>query len=383
MASIRAPLAVQRLPFPVGGKKIRLVMEKALCWRSDAKRGSFCIFCCACGLCRLKMDKSEPSVLEASVGERARLPCTVEASPALTIEWQKDGQPLSSPRWAPRWLHHTKRQVLMEESLLLALPSLSPSWENRAAGCEARAVLPHAGHLPLFGQTVLLDCPHLTYRSKSEHWTLKRTAVIKGLQVSQSWNLFIYKMSRKRTHSKQICQKPAGLWARTEVHGVTAVNFHSSRCCSPAAPPTLCSQKPDLAGNFSGVYNTSAGIWGPGVVLPELLLNLCSVLLQNCAQGSASGLMAGVLSWPKRRLRRSLVLFPRYRQQSDGALVISRVSSEDVGLFTCIASNGRDQDQRQVLFRPLGTGWAKACLYTSLCAHEQETGRAGQWGFLI
>ncbi|NXE08013.1 PPN protein, partial [Lophotis ruficrista] len=45
---------------------------------------------------------------------------------------------------------------------------------------------------------------------------------------------------------------------------------------------------------------------------------------------------------------------PRYRQQSDGALVISRVSSEDVGFFTCIASNGRDQDQRQVLFRPLG-----------------------------
>ncbi|NXT64172.1 PPN protein, partial [Chaetops frenatus] len=47
---------------------------------------------------RLKMDKSEPTVVEATVGERVRLPCTVEASPALTIEWQKDGQPLSSPR---------------------------------------------------------------------------------------------------------------------------------------------------------------------------------------------------------------------------------------------------------------------------------------------
>ncbi|XP_074886688.1 papilin [Buteo buteo] len=47
---------------------------------------------------RLRMDKSEPSVLEANVGERVRLPCTVEASPSLTIEWQKDGQPLSSPR---------------------------------------------------------------------------------------------------------------------------------------------------------------------------------------------------------------------------------------------------------------------------------------------
>nr|XP_025951590.1 papilin isoform X11 [Dromaius novaehollandiae] len=47
---------------------------------------------------RLLMDKSEPSVVEANVGERVRLPCTVEASPTLTIEWQKDGQPLSSPR---------------------------------------------------------------------------------------------------------------------------------------------------------------------------------------------------------------------------------------------------------------------------------------------
>ncbi|XP_056350034.1 papilin [Oenanthe melanoleuca] len=47
---------------------------------------------------RLKMDKSEPTVVEANVGERVRLPCTVEASPALTIKWQKDGQPLSSPR---------------------------------------------------------------------------------------------------------------------------------------------------------------------------------------------------------------------------------------------------------------------------------------------
>ncbi|NXC71351.1 PPN protein, partial [Anhinga anhinga] len=47
---------------------------------------------------RLRMDKSEPSVVEANVGERVRLPCAVEASPTLTIEWQKDGQPLSSPR---------------------------------------------------------------------------------------------------------------------------------------------------------------------------------------------------------------------------------------------------------------------------------------------
>ncbi|KFQ57036.1 Papilin, partial [Nestor notabilis] len=47
---------------------------------------------------QLRMVESEPSVVEANIGERVRLPCTLEASPALTIEWQKDGQPLSSPR---------------------------------------------------------------------------------------------------------------------------------------------------------------------------------------------------------------------------------------------------------------------------------------------
>uniref|UniRef100_A0A8C9EQJ0 Papilin n=1 Tax=Pavo cristatus TaxID=9049 RepID=A0A8C9EQJ0_PAVCR len=65
---------------------------------TDTEQGCCWIVCCACQLCRLRMDKSEPSVVEAKVGERVTLPCTVEASPALTIEWQKDGQPLSPPR---------------------------------------------------------------------------------------------------------------------------------------------------------------------------------------------------------------------------------------------------------------------------------------------
>uniref|UniRef100_A0A7M4FQK1 Papilin n=1 Tax=Crocodylus porosus TaxID=8502 RepID=A0A7M4FQK1_CROPO len=46
----------------------------------------------------LIMAEEEPSVVDANIGERVRLPCRVEASPALTIQWQKDGQPLSSSR---------------------------------------------------------------------------------------------------------------------------------------------------------------------------------------------------------------------------------------------------------------------------------------------
>uniref|UniRef100_A0A8C9ERY1 Papilin n=1 Tax=Pavo cristatus TaxID=9049 RepID=A0A8C9ERY1_PAVCR len=67
-----------------------------------------------------------------------------------------------------------------------------------------------------------------------------------------------------------------------------------------------------------------------------------------------------------------LVSSERHRQQSDGALVISRVSSEDAGFFTCIASNGRDQDQRQVLLRPLG-GLRITGLLPSIKVSEGET----------
>lgn len=49
-------------------------------------------------LCRLKMYKNEPSIVDASIGEQVRLPCRVESSPSLTIEWQKDGHPISSAR---------------------------------------------------------------------------------------------------------------------------------------------------------------------------------------------------------------------------------------------------------------------------------------------
>uniref|UniRef100_A0A669PM78 Papilin n=1 Tax=Phasianus colchicus TaxID=9054 RepID=A0A669PM78_PHACC len=70
--------------------------------------------------------------------------------------------------------------------------------------------------------------------------------------------------------------------------------------------------------------------------------------------GNSSSTYIIYLLLPLLQKRGFVVLSIRHRQQSDGALVISRVSSEDAGFFTCIASNGRDQDQRQVLLRPLG-----------------------------
>lgn len=153
----------------------------------------------------------------------------------------------------------------------------------------------------------------------------------------------------------------------------SATNFHSYWCCSPLTLlPDICSSSKF----FQSLQHQCWDLRTKGCITTPAafeLLNLCSVVLQSCARGLASSLLAGVPSCPKHRLGDILGLLPRHRQQSDGALVISRVSSEDIGFFTCIASNGRDRDQRQVLLRPLGTGWVEA--HT---AHVHRSGKQGR-----
>lgn len=51
-----------------------------------------------CLFCRLRLDQSQPGVVDAHPGQRIRLTCRTEGFPPPTIEWQRDGQTLSSPR---------------------------------------------------------------------------------------------------------------------------------------------------------------------------------------------------------------------------------------------------------------------------------------------
>lgn len=48
---------------------------------------------------RLRLDRTQPGVVDASPGQRIRLTCHAEDFPAPTIEWQRDGQLVSSPRF--------------------------------------------------------------------------------------------------------------------------------------------------------------------------------------------------------------------------------------------------------------------------------------------
>nr|XP_044629884.1 papilin isoform X7 [Equus asinus] len=47
---------------------------------------------------RLRLDRNQPGVVDAHPGQQIRLICRAEGFPPPAIEWQRDGQPLSSPR---------------------------------------------------------------------------------------------------------------------------------------------------------------------------------------------------------------------------------------------------------------------------------------------
>ncbi|XP_069321199.1 papilin isoform X2 [Eulemur rufifrons] len=47
---------------------------------------------------RLRLDRNQPGVVDASPGQRIQLTCRAEGFPPPAIEWQRDGQPVSSPR---------------------------------------------------------------------------------------------------------------------------------------------------------------------------------------------------------------------------------------------------------------------------------------------
>ncbi|XP_021574040.1 papilin [Carlito syrichta] len=50
---------------------------------------------------RLRLDWTQPGVVDASPGQQIRLPCRAEGFPPPSVEWQRDGRPISSPRHHP------------------------------------------------------------------------------------------------------------------------------------------------------------------------------------------------------------------------------------------------------------------------------------------
>ncbi|MBN3312634.1 PPN protein, partial [Atractosteus spatula] len=206
---------------------------------------------------RLSIDKSGPSSVEGQMGQTVRLPCKVTPhSSGITLEWRKDGQPISTPR---------HRQQADGSLLVGPLSSQDTGW---------------------------LLCVASSDRERD--------------------HLYIYLSVSEDARSAPASQNPSVQQGSGQVSGSRV-----HRLSIDKSGPSSVEGRP-----------------GQTVRLP------CKV-----SPTSAS------VEW--RRNDRPLTS-ARHTQQSDGSLVISRLSSEDSGFYTCTASNGQQRDHRQLQLRVLG-----------------------------
>ncbi|XP_053111490.1 papilin isoform X2 [Hemicordylus capensis] len=222
---------------------------------------------------RVLLDGSEPSAVEAGMGQSIRLLCKAGSTPFARVEWQKDGRPLSSDR-------HTYQS---DSSLVIS--------QLRAEDAGTYTCIISNGRT---------ERRQIQLRIKETH------AVAQGTR---------HQLTHGQTHQHRVL----GTGDSTGQSLVSSVNPHT-------------------------IYRLKMFKTEPSVVdanIGERVRLPCRV--------EASPSLA--IEWQKDG---QPISSPRHRQQSDGALVISRLSTEDAGFFTCIASNGRDQDERRIQIRPKG-----------------------------
>ncbi|MBN3270749.1 PPN protein, partial [Polyodon spathula] len=231
---------------------------------------------------RLNIDKSGPSTVEGRPGKTVRLPCKVSPSPGVTVEWRRDGRPLSSPR-------HLQQP---DGSMLIGpLSARDSGW---------------------------LMCVASNSRERDHRYILLTVAEDLRSPVPP-----------QEDHSIQ--QGGGGFVSGHPIE--TGPESNPSQAMHPAPWPAHHSTH-RLSIDKSGP-STVEGRPGQTVRLP-------------CKVSPSPGV---TVEW--RRDGRPLST-PRHTQQADGSLIISPLSSEDPGHYTCIASNGRERDHRQLQLKVQG-----------------------------
>ncbi|XP_051052278.1 papilin [Phodopus roborovskii] len=229
---------------------------------------------------RVSLAGSQPSLVQAAVGQAVQLFCPGNTSPEFQAGWQKDGQTISSNRY----------QLQSDGSLIIS--PLRPE-DAGDYGCGSH----RPGHEP---QKIQLRV------------TGGDMAVLSEPQQRQ--------FPQTRHPDPGHGPRDSGIRAEAGSQGVV-----SSPHTRPASRLRLDRTQP-------GVVDASPG---------QRIRLTCR----------AEGFPPPTIEWQRDG---QLVSSPRHQLQPDGSLVISRVTVEDGGFYTCVAFNGQDRDQHWVQLRVLG-----------------------------
>ncbi|KAK2496480.1 hypothetical protein MC885_013133 [Smutsia gigantea] len=263
---------------------------------------------------RARLAGVEPALVQAALGQLARLFCPDGASLGPHARWQKDGQPVSSDRCSPTapWL-----SVPCAQRMLAPTAAAAPGQAVtlRRSSFESQASAPH---------------PHPNRLSRAPEWA----SLGQGLQALT----------------------PCFPWPVTG--GDTAVLSaveprHFPQTRDPAQGHT--SRDSSLGGEAGGLGATSSSYPQPTIRL-RLDRNQPGVVDAHPGQRirlvcHAEGFPRPIMEWQRDGQPLSS---GRYQLQPDGSLVISPVAVEDGGFYACVTFSGQDRDQRWVQLRVLG-----------------------------
>ncbi|XP_053459395.1 papilin isoform X3 [Nycticebus coucang] len=240
---------------------------------------------------RISLTSSEPSLVQAALGQLVRLFCPEDTSPEPQTGWQKDGQHISSDRHK---LQSDGSLVISplqaEDAGTYSCGSTRPGWDSQKIQLRIIELTPLTSGLTTGGNTAGL--------SEAELRPFPQTG----------------DPAQGHSHQDSGPGRDAG--------GPGAISS------SHLLPTTRLR----LDRNQAKVVDASPG---------QQIRLTCH----------AEGFPPPVIEWHRDG---QPVSSPRYQLQPDGSLVISQVVADDGGFYTCVAFNGQDRDQRWVQLRVLG-----------------------------
>ncbi|XP_045865199.1 papilin isoform X2 [Meles meles] len=201
---------------------------------------------------RLLLDRNQPGVVDARPGQRVRLTCRAEGFPPPTIEWQRDGQPLSSPR----------HQLQPDGSLVISHVTVEDGGFYACVAFNGQARDQRWVQLRVLGELTIAELPSTMMVPEGD--TARLLCVVTGESVNIRWsrNGLPVRADGRRVHQSpdgtllihNLQAGDEGSYTCSAYRGSQAVSRSTDVRVVPPAPPghpgnlgRECVDQPELA----------------------------------------------------------------------------------------------------------------------------------------
>ncbi|XP_033706790.1 papilin isoform X2 [Tursiops truncatus] len=125
---------------------------------------------------RLRLDRHQPGVVDAHPGQQIRLTCRAEGFPPTSVEWQRDGQPLSSPR----------HQLQSDGSLVISRVAVEDGGFYTCVAVNGQDRDQHWVQLRVLGELTITGLPSMVMVPEGD--TARLLCAVAGESVNIRWS---------------------------------------------------------------------------------------------------------------------------------------------------------------------------------------------------